>query len=51
LKFIEVNENFKVILLFDKEEIKDIMQPIASRFEKIDVDFSNLLNKNEMNEA
>ena len=50
-QFIEVNDNFKVILLFDKEEIKTISQPTASRFEKIEVDFSNLLEKEEIKRA
>ena len=50
-QLIEVNENFKVILLFDKEDVKHILQPIASRFEKIEVEFSNLLTEEEINEA
>ena len=47
-QFIEVNDNFKVILLLDKEDAKKIHQPIASRFEKIEVNFSNLLTKDEI---
>ena len=50
-QFIEVNENFKVILLFDKEEVKNISQPTASRFEKIEVDYSNLLDDDEIERA
>ena len=50
-QFIEVNEKFKVILLFDNKEIENILQPIASRFEKIEVDFSNLLTDKERHKA
>ena len=47
-QFIEINDNFKVILLFDEEDVKNIMQPTASRFEKIKLKFSNLLTKEEI---
>ena len=50
-QFIEINENFKVILLFDKDEIKNILQPLASRFEKIEIDFSDLLKEEEISRA
>ena len=50
-QLIEVNENFKVILLFDKEDVKHILPPVANRFEKIDIEFSNLLTKDEIEEA
>ena len=50
-QFIEVNKSFKVIILFDKKEVKQISQPTASRFEKIEVDYSNLLEENEIEKA
>ena len=50
-QFIEINDNFKVILLFDSQEIEKIMQPTASRFEKIKVEFNSLLNNEEIEEA
>ena len=50
-QLIEVNENFKVILLFDKEDVKHILPPVANRFEKIDIEFSNLLTKDEKDQA
>ena len=50
-QFIEVHDNFKAILLYDKEDVKNILQPIASRFEKIEVNFSNLLTDDEIKSA
>ena len=50
-QFIEINPNFKVILLFDKDEVLKIMQPTASRFEKMEINFSNLLKENDIIDA
>ena len=50
-QFIEINDKFKVVLLFDEEEVKNIMQPTASRFEKIKLNFSNLLSKEQLKES
>ena len=50
-QFIEINDKFKVVLLFDEEEVKNIMQAITNRFEKIKLNFSNLLSKEQLKES
>ena len=39
-----VNEKFKIILVIDKKSLKMLDEPFLNRFEKININFDNLLN-------